>query len=234
MPDTLLRTKHEQELESIQAILFLEFQHQALSYAQQSFQEPPRHFWSSLRNEFILRIKPIVRNIQYESAIRMATEVGEYLSPNQLIDRVEWSANATVNQMADQFVTDIRDRAYKNLQEIEWEGAAIAAVIAALLSEINKKRFAIGITTNSITAGEMTAAKQVKEIINNRRHFGHTILGEPPRHDAKHVELVAYWQVQTAGDKPDEKVCPICFPLHNRRLDNLEERFRKGPQAHPS
>lgn len=39
---------------------------------------------------------------------------------------------------------------------------------------------------------------------------------------------IAIWQTQE-----DERVCPVCGPLHDRRADSWASQFPEGPPAHP-
>jgi hypothetical protein len=55
----------------------------------------------------------------------------------------------------------------------------------------------------------------------------------PPGHLVGQIKLVAIWRVQTnAAGRPDEKVCPICFPINGKPDHEWPEKYKDGPQAH--
>ena len=190
-----------------------------------------------MRQDAFQRFLPLVKNIEYEAAVRAALELKTSLDPSRLTSDIRRGSVTKTNEMVDRVVEGLKRQLQKVIQDAEWNGVAIGVVIASLLSNINKKRLAIGVTTDSITHGELTATQQINDSLrlreNNfvfrqseaelsRRTPSPQGVGNRPRDfiSAK-IEVVSYWQTQQ-----DAKVCKICDPLHNRRLRDLPAEFQ--------
>lgn len=92
---------------------------------------------------------------------------------------------------------------------IEVVRAEIPAELEWMFGEARAEAVGITETTNSITEGEVTGASDVQAELG--------------------VALKPYWVTEA-----DDRVCPVCRPLHGRPRDEWWSEHGNGPPAHPS
>lgn len=91
--------------------------------------------------------------------------------------------------------------------------------------------------TRAVSQGETASRRVAAEQASSGRPSGDegrasSIVGAGP------LDLddgfVAVWIVVTDGGRPDDRVCPICEPLHKRLESDWRDQFPLGPPAHPN
>lgn len=92
---------------------------------------------------------------------------------------------------------------------IEIVQAQIPAELEAVLGAERAEAIGITETTNAITEGESAAASDIQGELG--------------------VTLKPYWVTEA-----DDRVCPVCRPLHGRPRDEWWAEYGSGPPAHPS
>jgi SPP1 gp7 family putative phage head morphogenesis protein len=86
------------------------------------------------------------------------------------------------------------------------------AAVAETLTDSRAEAVAITETTKADSAGQMIVKREV----------------ESSPHAERRQQLNPVWITEQ-----DERVCPICQPLHGKRYDSFKSQFPMGPPAHP-
>lgn len=120
-----------------------------------------------------------------------------------LVRRSRARAGRQVEDLGDQ-LADTNQTWYDEWDE---EGDFEEWVADRLLPSSRAENIAITETTNAITLGERT-------VVDEMRRLG--------------VDVDAVWITQR-----DERVCPVCGPLHSQPSSQWVEDFAYGPPAHP-
>jgi len=139
---------------------------------------------------------------------RVASVMGDTLRQRgsdyrDLMRRSRQRARDQVDELGDQ-LSDTNETWY---DEWDGEGDFDEWVRDRLLTDSRAENISITETTSAITIGE-------RSVVDEMRRLG--------------VDVDAVWIT-----KRDERVCPVCGPLHNQPSSQWVEDFVFGPPAHP-
>lgn len=237
MPDLPNRTDEETALADKLDSLFAKYRAQAKARLGDppSIENIPVYYWTEIANEIAREIQPTLERIHKESAARfdkLFSITGRREQHAVLAD--VWS-NQRAYVMADDLAARIRDSLAVAVVESNHDWLLLLGAIGLILGSDRAERIAVTELTGAVSAGELTERRRVQAAMNaGTLQLPKAVLqragvpvpagGDGAALGTISLTIVAYWQTEN-----DNKVCPLCSPLHDQPEDIWARYYPQGP-----
>lgn len=177
----------------------------------------PGTFWLELQKEMEEEAAALLLLI-FIAAHEITSEyLGVDRSEEQVRTKAEQYAKARAASVAEAHIQHTADRLRKHIEasreqitNITGEAEAVKEKLSTVLGDERAEGVAVTETTSGISGGQIGSAEDYLE--------------DHPDDAIRYI-----WRTEK-----DERVCPICAPLHGKRQEVWAELFPGGPPAHPN
>jgi len=243
VPDLPNRTDEETALAGQLNRLFSRYRGMAVSRLGDppSMENIPAYFWVEIANEIARIIQPTIERVHRESAARfdkLFSLTGQREQHEALADVY---SNQRAYALGDDLARRIRESLGMAIADSNRDWAVFLGLLGVIFGAERAERLAVTELTGAVSAGELTQRNRVQAALNSgtlrlpkavlkRSGVPVAASGDGASLNAVRLVIVAYWVVETdLSQKPDGKVCPLCYPLHEQPESVWSRYYPQGP-----
>jgi hypothetical protein len=184
----------------------------------------PLQFVGTLRGRFEDQLNEQLFEYMMKAGESAAAELNVMLANQELTKRVLELARKQARTLS----TDFFDKLLVRLDKLRGEYRNLHDAATEMVKEVKKymieELVAITAATEAYSFGELAAVEAIQEQLDRESRELETLGAEPDWY-----EVESYWMTEE-----DERVCPICAPLHGLSIMQLPTvELQDGPPAHP-